>query len=90
MIDFTYNSIILTDYKSQRERTSLRSLSLLRNLVLGDSLTDIAKDSGVSIAMISKHKQNALKIIKERMSGNHEKAEKDRSAGGYHFGCDQR
>lgn len=28
MIDFTYNSIILTDYKSQRERTSLRSLSL--------------------------------------------------------------
>ena len=31
MIDFTYNSIILTDYKSQRERTSLRSLSLLRS-----------------------------------------------------------
>ena len=28
MIDFTYNPIIPADYKSQRERTSLRSLSL--------------------------------------------------------------
>ena len=70
--------------------TEMQRTVVLRNIVLGDSLTDIAKDSGVSIAMISKHKQNALKIIKERMSGNHEQAEKDRSAGGYHFGCDQR
>ena len=29
MIDFTYDPIIPADYKSQRERTSLRSLSLL-------------------------------------------------------------
>ena len=28
MIDFTYDPIIPADYKSQRERTSLRSLSL--------------------------------------------------------------
>ena len=28
MIDFTYNPIIPADYKSRRERTSLRSLSL--------------------------------------------------------------
>ena len=28
MIDFTYNPIIPADYKSKRERTSLRSLSL--------------------------------------------------------------
>ena len=28
MIDFTYNPIIPADYKSQRERPSLRSLSL--------------------------------------------------------------
>ena len=34
MIDFTYNPIIPADYKSQRERTSLRSLSLLGYLFL--------------------------------------------------------
>ena len=34
MINFTYNPIIPADYKSQRERTSLRSLSLLGYLFL--------------------------------------------------------
>ena len=35
MIDFTYNPIISADYKSQRERTSLRSLSFVIGFYFG-------------------------------------------------------
>lgn len=41
---------------------------LLRNIVLGDSLTSIALEYGVSTQMISKYKNKALKNIKERMT----------------------
>lgn len=34
MIDFTYNPIILTDYKNRRETTSLRSVSLQRDFIV--------------------------------------------------------
>ena len=39
MIDFTYNPIIPADYKSPRERTSLRSLSLYWPFFIGNLLT---------------------------------------------------
>lgn len=40
MIDFTYNPIIPADYKSQRERTSLRSLSLGRVTYVGGDVQE--------------------------------------------------
>lgn len=49
------------------ELSQIQRETILRNIVLGDKLTDIAKENGVSASMVSKHKKRALKIIKQRM-----------------------
>jgi DNA-directed RNA polymerase specialized sigma24 family protein len=49
------------------ELSRIQRETILRNIVLGDKLTDIAKENGISASMISKHKKRALKIIKQRM-----------------------
>ncbi|MBR3933901.1 MAG: sigma-70 family RNA polymerase sigma factor [Clostridia bacterium] len=41
---------------------------VLRNIVLGETLTEIAKDLGFSVSMARKLRNKALKNIKERMS----------------------
>lgn len=50
------------------ELTDIQRETVLRSIVLGDKLKDIAKDVGVSVPMISKHRKRALEIIKQRMS----------------------
>ena len=46
MIDFTHNPIIPADYKSPRERTSLRSLSLVRLFSFSRRMTmDLLRDN---------------------------------------------
>ena len=50
------------------ELSDTQRMVLLRTVVLGDKLTDIAKEIGVSVPMVAKYKKKALKIIKERMS----------------------
>ena len=49
------------------ELSEIQRESVLRSVVLGDKLIDIARDNKVSVPMISKHKNNALKFIKQRM-----------------------
>ncbi len=49
------------------ELSRIQRETILRNIVLGDKLTDIAKENGVSASMVSKHKKRALEIIKQRM-----------------------
>lgn len=48
--------------------TEVQRMVVLRSIVLGDKLADIAKEIGVSVQMISKHKIKALRVIKERMT----------------------
>lgn len=48
--------------------TEVQRMVVLRSIVLGDKLADIAKEIGVSVQMISKHKIKALRAIKERMT----------------------
>lgn len=50
------------------ELTDIQRETVLRSIILGDKLKDIAKDIGVSVPMISKHRKRALEIIKQRMS----------------------
>lgn len=54
--------------KALLELTEIQRMVVLRNIVLGDRLSDIADEIGVSVQMISKHKIKALEIIKERMT----------------------
>lgn len=60
LIDSDLAEIILKLSNIQRE-------TVLRNIVLNDKLTDIARDKGVSVTMISKHKKKALQIIKQEL-----------------------
>ncbi len=46
---------------------------ILRNVVLGDSLTTISKDMNISIPMVFKHKEKALEILKKDVKKHEEK-----------------
>lgn len=50
------------------ELPEVQRMIVLRTIVLGEKLTDIAKELGVSVPMITKHRKKALETIKERMS----------------------
>lgn len=50
------------------ELPEVQRMVVLRTMILEETLTDIANELGVSVAMVSKHRKNALKTIKERMS----------------------
>lgn len=50
------------------ELPEVQRMVVLRTVVLGEKLTDIAKELGVSVPMITKHRKKALATIKERMS----------------------
>lgn len=60
LYDLDLAEVILKLSKIQRE-------TVLRNIVLEDKLTDIARERGVSVTMISKHKKKALQIIKQEL-----------------------
>lgn len=50
------------------ELPEVQRMIVLRTIVLGEKLTDIAKELGVSVPMVTKHRKKALATIKERMS----------------------
>ena len=43
---------------------------ILRNIVLGEALKDIAKDLGVTFQMVSKYKIKAIENLRKRMTDN--------------------
>ena len=51
-----------------RSLTEKQRLVLLKNVVLNVSLKQIALELGISIGMAEKHKNNAIRAIKRRMS----------------------
>ena len=51
-----------------RSLTETQRLVLLKNVVLKIPMKQIALELGVSIGMVEKHKNNAIRIIKRRMS----------------------
>jgi DNA-directed RNA polymerase specialized sigma24 family protein len=55
-----------------RSLTETQRLVLLKNVVLKIPMKQIALELGVSIGMVEKHKNNAIRIIKRRMSVDEE------------------
>ena len=55
-----------------RSLTDTQRLVLLKNVVLKIPMKQIALELGVSIGMVEKHKNNAIRIIKRRMSVDEE------------------
>ena len=55
-----------------RSLTETQRLVLLKNVVLRIPLKQIALELGISIGMVEKHKNNAIRIIKRRMSVDEE------------------
>ena len=53
-----------------RSLTQTQRLVLLKNVVLNVPLKQIALEIGVSIGMVEKHKMNAIRAIKRRMSAD--------------------
>ena len=51
-----------------RSLTETQRLVLLKNVVLNIPMKQIALELGVSIGMVEKHKKNAMRAIKRRMS----------------------
>ncbi len=51
-----------------RSLTETQRLVLLKNVVLKIPMKQIALELGVSIGMVEKHKKNAIRAIKRRMS----------------------
>lgn len=58
---------------SLRNLTEKQRLVLLKNVVLKIPMKQIALELGVSIGMVEKHKKNAIRAIKRRMSVDEEK-----------------
>ena len=55
-----------------RSLTETQRLVLLKNVVLKIPMKQIALELGISIGMVEKHKNNAIRIIKRRMSVDEE------------------
>ena len=55
-----------------RSLTETQRLVLLKNVVLNIPMKQIALELGVSIGMVEKHKNNAIRAIKRRMSADEE------------------
>lgn len=55
-----------------RSLTETQRLVLLKNVVLNVPMKQIALELGVSIGMVEKHKNNAIRAIKRRMSADEE------------------
>ena len=55
-----------------RSLTETQRLVLLKNVVLKIPMKQIALELGISIGMVEKHKNNAIRIIKSRMSVDEE------------------
>ena len=51
-----------------RSLTEKQRLVLLKNVVLKIPMKQIALELGISISMVKKHKDKAIRVIKRRMS----------------------
>ena len=80
-------SVPVSDFdmaKALKELPEKQRLVLLRNVVLEESLTDIAKDMNVSVTMVAKYRNKALDYIRKRLKTDEAKKKADSATGRYY------